>query len=415
MMVRSRLRALFDAAVSAVSAEAILPAIWPVAPASGRLAIIAAGKAAGAMMQIAEARFASPFVGLAITRYGHLPPHWQPGRDIEVVEAGHPVPDEASLYAAQRALALAKTLDAGDELLVLLSGGGSALLTAPADGVKLADKQQVTRALLRSGATIQEINVVRKHLSAIKGGRLALAAMPARMTTWVVSDVPGDDPALIASGPTLADPSTLHEARMTLARYDVALPDRVASALRNPVNETPKTLANATLRVLASGHDALAAAARLAVDQGYAILDLGDALQGEASRLGAEHAWLARRIAESGGSTAILSGGETSVTVVNPAGRGGRNLEYLLGLAIALDGHPTIAAIAGDTDGIDGTEDAAGAVVLPDTLVRARSLGLDAALSLRENDAYSFFDRLGDLVRTGPTLTNVNDFRAILT
>jgi hydroxypyruvate reductase len=202
---------------------------------------------------------------------------------------------------------------------------------------------------------------------------------------------------------------------MILARYDVALSDRVASALQNPANETPKTLADATLRVLASGHNALAAAARLAVDQGYAILNLGDALQGEASCLGAEHAWLARCIAGGGGSTAILSGGETSVTVVNSAGRGGRNLEYLLGLAIALDEHPTIAAIACDTDGIDGTEDAAGAVVLPDTLARARSLGLDAVQSLRENDAYSFFDRLGDLIRTGPTLTNVNDFRAILT
>lgn len=418
-ILRDRLRGLFDIAVAAVSAEAIMPRVWLAPPANDHRVIVAAGKAAGAMMQVAEARAAYPTTGLVVTRYGHLPSNWRPGPGIEIIEAGHPVPDAESLRGADRALAHARSLGPGDELLVLLSGGGSALLAAPVAGVTLADKQHTTRALLHSGATIAEINCVRKHLSAIKGGRLAVAAGGARVITWIVSDVPGDDLSFVASGPTVADRTTLDDARTIVARYGIEMRDSVRNALRDPANETPSAsepgLAGGSVRVLASARDALNAATAAASALGYAVLDLGDALEGEAWRLGVDHGALARQVAGGGVPTAILSGGETSVTVTNPTGRGGRNLDYLLGLAIELDGHPSIAAIACDTDGIDGTEDAAGAIVLPDTLARARAAGLDPARYLQDNDAYTFFDGLGDLVRTGPTLTNVNDFRAILT
>lgn len=413
---RETLLALFRAALDAVAPAQLMPAAVP--EAEGRLVVLAVGKAAGEMMRVAQARGRGALDGLAVVPVGHIPPDWEVPAGVEVILAGHPVPDAASVGAAERALALAEGLGAKDHLLVLLSGGGSALLAAPAPGVSLADKQAVTRALLRSGAAIGEINVVRKHLSRIKGGRLALAAAPARVTTWILSDVPGDDPALVASGPTVGDSSSLADARAIVARCGLDVPASVSAALEDPANETPSpdhmVFERCEVRVIGRARDALDAAAARAEQQGFEVVDLGDALEGEARRLGAEHAALARRLAAEGGRRVILSGGETSVVVTNPAGRGGRNLEYLLGLAIALDGAPGISALACDTDGIDGTGDAAGAIVRPDTLARARALGADPDRHLARNDAYTFFEALGDLVVTGPTLTNVNDFRAIL-
>jgi len=303
-------------------------------------------------------------------------------------------------------------------LLALTSGGGSALLALPVPGVSLLDKQRVTRALLRSGATIAEINSVRKHLSLIKGGRLAVAAAPAHVTTLIISDVPGDDPSFVASGPTIADHTTQEAAREIIARYRIDAPANVIAALASSANETPAPdtpgLINSEVRIIGAARDALNAARRLAEERGYTVTDLGDRLEGEAKELGTEHAALARRLATDGQPRLILSGGETTVRVTNPEGRGGRNLEYLLGLAIALDGAPRVYAIACDTDGIDGTEDNAGAVITPCTLARARATGLDAHRMLRANLAYPFFAALGDLVVTGPTRTNVNDLRAIL-
>ena len=356
--------------------------------------------------------------GLVVTRAGHAgPPHQLPSY-FELIEAGHPIPDRSSLAAAERAMALAKGLDAGDQLVMLVSGGGSALLSLPAAGITIADKQSLTRQLLRSGATIAEINCVRKHLSQIKGGRLAAAAAPARVITLVLSDVPGDDPSLVASGPTIADSTTLAQAREILARYAIECPPQVVMALFSPENETPSAdvleAAAGDIRVLARARDALAAARRLAEQRGYSVVDLGDHLEGEARMLGAEHASLARSLSMNTGRTILLSGGETTVTVANAAGRGGRNLEYLLGMALALDGDPRVWALACDTDGIDGTEDSAGAIIAPDTLARARAFGLDPWTLLQENNAYSFFQALGDLVISGPTRTNVNDFRAVL-
>jgi hydroxypyruvate reductase len=416
LAARQALLALYRRAVDAVSAEAVIPERLPGAP-HGRLVAIAAGKAAAAMMRVAQARSAEPLTGLVVTRYDHVPPDFDlPG--VELIEAGHPVPDENSLRAARRALAIAGGLEAGDRLLVLLSGGGSALLAAPVPGVTLADKQALTRQLLRSGATIAETNTVRKHLSLIKGGRLAVAAAPARVTTWLISDVPGDDASFVASGPTMADHTSLAAAREIVAAYRIAAPPGVVRALADPANETPAPdapgLAESEVAILGSARDALGAAARLAGEMGYDVSDLGDRLEDEARRLGAAHAGLARRLCASGGRHAIISGGEASVTVANPQGRGGRNLEYALGLAIALAGAPGICALACDSDGIDGTEHAAGAMVFPDTLARARALGLDAAELLARNDAFPFFEALGDLVVTGPTFTNVNDFRVIL-
>jgi hydroxypyruvate reductase len=415
---RADLRDLFDRAVHAVSAEvAMAKAAMPATP-HGRLVVIAVGKGAAEMMRVARKLAGRPLAGLVVTRRGHAPDTIERESGVELIEAGHPIPDAESVRAAHRALEIAESLEPGDHLLVLLSGGGSALLAAPADGVALADKQSITRALLQSGATIEEINCVRKHLSAIKGGRLAVAAGAARVTTWIISDVPGDDPSFVSSGPTVPDQTSLAMAREILARYRIRPPAAVAAALADPANETPSAdslgLAGGETRVIARARDALAAADALARERGYHVTDLGDTLQAEARHLGASHAALARRLAADGRSRAIISGGETTVTVVNKSGHGGRNLEYLLGLAIALDGAPGICALACDTDGIDGTEDAAGAVVMPDTLERARALGLDPAAHLERNNAYLFFKVLGDLVVTGPTLTNVNDFRAIL-
>ncbi|MEA3002582.1 MAG: glycerate 2-kinase [Sphingomonadales bacterium] len=414
---RAELLGLFDAAIGAVLPEVVMPSAIPGAP-HRKVVAIAVGKAAAEMMRVARGRSIVPLTGLVVTRYDHVPEGFAPDPGMELIEAGHPYPDENSVRAALRALELAEGLEAGDHLLVLLSGGGSALLAAPTAGVTLADKQATTRLLLRSGATIAEINSVRKHLSRIKGGRLAVAAGRAHVTTWIISDVPGDDPSYVSSGPTVADESTLQDARDIVAKYKLSPPASVAAALDDPANETPPGdalgLAGGEASIIARARDALAAAAREAERRGYAVTDLGDQLQAEARYLGASHAALSRRLAGDGKRRAIISGGEATVTVVNPQGRGGRNLEYLLGLAIALNGAPGISALACDTDGIDGTENAAGAIVLPDTLARARKLGLDPAAHLARNDAYVFFERLGDLVVTGPTFTNVNDFRAIL-
>lgn len=408
---------LFKEAVRAVSAETVMPA-HPDVASGGRTLVIAVGKAAAAMAATIAPRIDSQCYGLVVTRTGHAgPPHRLPPQ-MELLEAGHPVPDTASLAAAERAMALAGELGRNDRLLMLVSGGGSALLSMPAPGVTLADKQVVTQALLRSGATIAEINCVRKHLSRIKGGRLAVAAAPAHVTTLLISDVPGDDPSFVASGPTVADQTSLADAREIVERYGIDCPANIVAALDDPLNETPPPdalgIAGGDVSIIACARDALAAASRFAQEHGYKVTDLGDHLQAEARYLGAGHAALARRLATGGEARVIVSGGETTVTVVNRQGRGGRNLEYLLGLAIALDGAPRISAIACDTDGIDGTEDNAGAIVTPDTLERARAMGLDAQDYLRNNDGYAFFEALGDLVVTGPTRTNVNDFRAIL-
>ncbi|CAN5388637.1 glycerate kinase [soil metagenome] len=415
---RAMLRALFDEAVSAVSAERCVPPAIFAEPAAGRTLIVAVGKAAAAMASVAAAHVRGPVSGLVITRHGHSgPPHRLPA-NFEVIAAGHPVPDSESLAAAERALELVQALGAKDRLLTLISGGGSALLTLPVPGVSLADKQVVTQSLLRSGATIAEINSVRKHLSLIKGGRLAVAAAPAHVTTLIISDVPGDDPSFVASGPTVADHTTLEMAREIVSRYRIDAPANVIAALDSTDNETPPSdalgLAGGDVRIIALARDALAAARRLADSQGYKVTDLGDHLQAEARHLGAGHAALARRLSADGSARVILSGGETTVRVTNPDGRGGRNLEHLLSLALPLDVAQRIPAIACGTDSIDGTEDHAGAVVTPDTLERARALGLDAQEMLNANMAYGFFDALGDLVVTGPTRTNVNDLRAIL-
>ena len=413
---RKLLLDLFSTAIDAVSAGTAMPRQLPAAS-HGRTILLSVGKAAAAMARIAVERIPVPVSGLIVTRYGHLD-DGPPLRDFDIIESGHPVPDAASVRAAQRALDMARGLTAHDQLLVLLSGGGSALMSAPAPGVSLEDKQAVTRALLQSGATIGEINCVRKHISQVKGGRLALAAGPAKVTTLIISDVPGDDPSFVSSGPTVADTTTLEMAREIVDRYGIVLPVSVTKALADRANETPSGdslgLAGAETRVIARARDALVAASRRAEALNYVVTGLGDQLQAEARHLGASHAALARRLSADGARRVIISGGETTVTVTNNKGRGGRNLEYLLGMAIALQGAPGICALACDTDGIDGTDAAAGAIVTPDTLERARRAGLDPAQHLRTNNAFVFFEALGDLVVTGPTRTNVNDFRAVV-
>jgi hydroxypyruvate reductase len=396
------LRAGFAAALAAVAVDRVMPAALPV-PAGGRLVAIAIGKAAVPMMAAAQARASAPLPGLVVAPHGHVPPGtgW-PG--VEIITAGHPLPDAMSLVAGERALALAAGLGAGDHLLMLVSGGGSAVLAAPVAGVSLAEKVAITAALLRSGAAIAEINTVRQALSRIKGGRLAAAAAPAAVTTWIMSDIPGDDPALVASGPTIAGGGG-DAARAVLDRFGIAAPVALAG---------PVPVAAGDVRIIASARAALAAAGQLLAAAGYAVTDLGDALQGEARALGADHAALALRLAGTGRRHAIISGGETSVTMAANAGRGGRNLEYCLGLAIALGGAPGITALACDSDGIDGSSHAAGAHIGPGTLARGRALGLDAAAMLAANNSHGFFERLGDLLVTGPTLRNVNDIRIIL-
>lgn len=409
---RALLRAMFDAAVAAANPAKCLPPNLPAAP-KGRTIVVGAGKAAASMARAVEQAWPTALTGLVVTRYGHA----VATERIEVVEASHPVPDAAGRDAAQRILDMVRGLSADDLVLVLMSGGASALLSLPLAGLTLEDKQAVNRELLRCGAPIDEMNTVRKHLSAIKGGRLAAAAAPAQVVGLLISDVPGDDPSVIGSGPTVSDPTTYADARAIIERYGIVPPPAVAAALAKAAEETPKPgdprLAAVTNILIARPQQSLEAAAAVAREAGYSVEILGDALEGEARDLGAEHAMLARSRLAEGRPVALLSGGETTVTV-RGQGRGGRNVEYLLGMALALDGAPGIAAIACDTDGIDGTEDNAGAIVAPDTLARAAAAGEDASARLDSNDAYSLFQALGDLVMSGPTLTNVNDFRAIL-
>ncbi|QJE74896.1 glycerate kinase [Aerophototrophica crusticola] len=403
------LRALFDAAVDSVAAHTVVPPALPPPPA-GRTVVVGAGKAAAAMAAAVEAHWQGPLSGLVVTRYGH----GAPTSRIEVVEAAHPVPDAAGQQAAQRILELAAGVGEGDLLLCLISGGGSSLLSLPAPGLTLEDKRAVNKALLRSGANIGEMNTVRRHLSAVKGGRLAAAAFPAACVTLGLSDVPGDDPATIASGPTVPDPTSFADARAILAKYGITPPPAVAAHLERAAEETPKPgdprLDRAEFRMVATPARALQAAADLARQHGLNPVILGDDLEGEARELGAAHAVLARQHPP---GTVILSGGETTVTV-RGQGRGGRNVEYLLGLALALDGAPNVWALACDTDGIDGTEDAAGAILTPNGLAEARQSGKNPTQALADNDAYTLFKAIGSLVVTGPTRTNVNDFRAIL-
>lgn len=410
------LRALFDAAVAAALPGRVVPPHLPKPPKGGTI-VLGAGKASAAMAKAVEDNWEGPLSGLVVTRYGHA----VPCRKIEIVEAAHPVPDAKGQDAARRILDLAKSAGPDDLILCLISGGGSALLALPAEGLTLADKQAVNRALLACGATIAEMNTVRKHLSAIKGGRLAAAAYPARVVSLLISDVPGDDPATIASGPTVADASTFAEARAVLARYGIDPPPAVAAHLAEAADETPKPgdprLANGEAIMVASPLASLAAAANRARAAGIAPLILGDAIEGEARDVGRAMAATALFVRDKRVPIAppavLLSGGETTVTVKGK-GRGGRNGEFLAGLAQGLAGAPGIFALAADTDGIDGGEDDAGAFVAPDTIARAAALGMDLATALAGNDTYSVFAALGDLVVTGPTLTNVNDFRAIL-
>ena len=418
---RELLESLFRSAVAAAHPAGILPPNLPVPPPRGRLVVLAAGKAAGSMTQVAEAHYGAlpptRLAGLAVTRHGY----GRPTKRIPVIETGHPVPDEAGLSATKRVLKLADAVDAGDLVLVLLSGGASANWIAPAAGITLAEKQAVTRALLRSGAAIGEMNALRKHLSRIKGGRLAQRAYPAKVVTRAISDVPGDDPAVIGSGPTVPDPTTLADAREIVRRHRLELPDSVTRALTDPANETPKPgdkiFAGSDYRILARPADALRAAAERAGAAGYECVMLGDRLQGEAREVAAAHARLAREISAQGRRAAILSGGELTVTL-RGGGRGGPNQEYALALAIHLDGAPGIAALAADTDGTDGgggrPDDPAGAFIDPTTLARARAAGLDPAAFLADNDSTGFFNGIGDLFGPGPTFTNVTDFRAII-
>lgn len=384
---------------------------------AGRTVVLAAGKAAVAMAAAAHWILGDRIEGVALTRYGHSGDLVLP-KSIEVVEAAHPVPDHKGEMAARKVLDLATALTEQDRCIVLLSGGGSALLALPGHGITLADKQAIARDLLASGATVSEMNCVRKHLSAIKGGRLALAAAPARVENYIISDVAGDDPATIASGPTMADMSTLADARRILRRYGIAPPPAIARALKNPKNALPSAdhpaFARSITHVIATASVALEAAARITVRAGYEPIMLGDDLEGDAAMLGALHADHAREWLRCGRRVALISGGECTVTLRNRDGQGGPNGEYLLSLILRLNGTAGVFALAIDSDGIDGTGQGAGAIVDPTTLERARAAGVDLAEALDQNNAHPAFAALGDLIITGPTLTNVNDIRIIL-
>jgi hydroxypyruvate reductase len=412
---RTTLRTLFDAAVAAADPRKVLASHLPPKP-RGRCIVVGCGKSAALMAAALEDAWPDvPLQGTVVTRYGH----GVPTRRIEVIESAHPVPDANSEGGARRLLERAHGLGQDDLVLALISGGGSALCAAPAPGLTLADKQAINRALLASGANIAEMNCLRKHLSAIKGGRLAAAAWPARVVTLAISDVPGDDPAVIASGPTVPDPTTFADASAIVARYGITPPAAVSARLQQASDETPKELPNAEFHLIATPMMALERVAGVAREQGLTPLVLGDALEGESREIGIVHAGIARSIRAHAQPVApaavILSGGETTVTLSGEtSGHGGRNTEFLLSLAVALAGTPGIWAIAGDTDGLDGMDDITGAIVAPDTLARARSSGLDARAMLAKHDSHSLFDALGDAFRTGPTLTNVNDIRAIL-
>ena len=407
---------MFCAAVEAASPSRCVPRHLPERP-RGRVVVVGAGKAAAEMARAVEQQWGNAVSGLVVTRYGHR----SPCQHIDVIEAGHPNPDAASYDAALRIRDLVSGLTADDFVLCLWSGGGSSLLSLPAEGITLADKRGINQQLLRSGASIAEINCVRKHLSAIKGGRLALLAQPAQVLSLIISDVPGDDASIVASGPTMADSSTREHALGVLERYDLNVPAHVMQWLRSEEAETPKAgderLARVRNVLVATPMASLLAAAERARAQRVQPLILGDAIEGEARECANVHAGIAISCATHGhplpAPCVLISGGETTVTV-RGGGRGGRNAEFLLALALALQAHPQVWAIACDTDGIDGTEDNAGARIGPDTLERASAWGIDAATALQDNDAYRVFNVLNDLIVTGPTRTNVNDFRAIL-
>ena len=434
------LRHLFDVAVKRALPLKNTAAYLPIPPTSGRTIVVGAGKAGGAMAQAVEAFWPqdAPMQGLVVTRYHHIPP--RPAgltQRIEIIEAAHPVPDAAGLQASERMLAMVQGLTANDLVLCLISGGGSALLTLPADGLTLPDKQRINKALLNSGASISEMNCVRKHLSRIKGGRLAAACAPARVVTLTISDVPGDDVSIIASGPTVPDATTCAGALAILRRYAIDVPAAVLAQLQSGALETPKpgdaVFNGHEVHMIATPQQSLEAAATAARGAGLNAYILGDEIEGESREVGKVHAALARAAARGTGAfdkpCVILSGGETTVTIKKQAdgapkgmgaksevrpGRGGRAGEFCMGLALALQGQAGVYAVAADTDGIDGVEDNAGAFVLPDTLERAAAKGIKLDEHMDRNDAYTYFAALGDLVITGPTYTNVNDFRALL-
>jgi glycerate 2-kinase len=433
---RAFLRYLFDVAVKRALPLDITAAYLPKPPKGGRTVVIGAGKAGGAMAQAVDKLWPpdAPLEGLVVTRYHHIPPQRAGQADgtvqkprIEIVEAAHPVPDAAGLAASERMLAMVQGLTDNDLVLCLISGGGSALLTLPAYGLTLVDKQRINQSLLSSGANIAEMNCLRKHLSRIKGGRLAAACAPARVVTLTISDVPGDDPSIIASGPTVPDASTCADALAILKRYAIDVPDAVLADLESGALETPKpgipAFAHHEVHLIATPQQSLEAAATAARAAGLKAYILSDEMEGESREVGKVHAALARAAAKGSGAfekpCVILSGGETTVTIKKRAegsekGRGGRAGEFCMGLALALQGQAGVYALAADTDGIDGVEDNAGAFVAPDTLQRAAGKGMKLDQYLDRNDAYGYFDALGDLVVTGPTYTNVNDFRALL-
>ncbi len=420
------LRALFDVAVARAQPRSIMAPFLPPPP-KGRTLVIGAGKASGAMVEALDALWPqdAPISGLVATRYGYVPPalRGKPGR-IELVETAHPVPDAAGEAAARRMLALTRGLTADDLVVCLISGGGSALLPLPAEGLSLADKQRINRELLMSGATIGEMNCVRKHLSAIKGGRLAAACAPAQVLTLLISDVPGDDPATIASGPTVPDPTTCAQALEIIERYGIDIPASIRAGLLSGALETPKpgdpVFSGNRVELIATPRQMLQAVAEACAQAGLPAHILADDMEGESRDIALAHAALARSVARHGTPFAkpcvILSGGETTVTVAKGStpGKGGRGTEFLLALALALDGEAGVWALAGDTDGIDGSEDNAGAWITPDTLTRARAAGLSPRAVLDGHDAYTLFAATGDLLVPGPTYTNVNDFRAVL-
>jgi glycerate 2-kinase len=425
---RAFLRALFDAAVAQALPGPSLATFLP-APPRGRTLVLGAGKAGGAMAAALDAAWPAhaPMSGLVVTRYDYVPPAFAAAQArgatrVEVVQAAHPVPDEAGRHAAARILELARGLSADDLVVCLISGGASSLLALPAPGVTLAEKQAINSALLKSGAAIDEMNCVRKHLSAIKGGRLAATCAPARVVTLLVSDVPGDSPSVIGSGPTVPDPTTCADALAVLDRHAIAVAPAIRAGLESGALETPKpgdpVFAGNAVHLVATPQQSLDAAAALARSAGLDAHILGDEIEGESREVGKVHAALARQIARRAQPFAppcvVLSGGETTVTVRHKGGRGGRASEFLLGCALALQGEAKVWVLAADTDGIDGVENNAGAFVTPDTLTRARALGLNGRDHLDRNDAYTFFAGLGDLLVSGPTFTNVNDFRALL-